>query len=188
MSRRAFFRQSLSSLGRFLANALQDAVDGQVVRASGGKRYLRPPGAIDEAAFLLTCTRCGECVRACPEDAIRLLPATAGAAVGTPCIDPLEHACTLCGQCIPACEPRALLPVTEPRQVRMGLAVIDPAACWAHSGRPCSICYQRCPFPDEAMHLRDGRPEVEAGACTGCGQCAYVCVSTPPAILIEPQN
>lgn len=182
--RRGFLHENIRALGRLLA----DAVTETIASAGGGKRYHRPPGAITEAAFLLTCTRCGECVEACPTKVISLLPASAGAAVGTPYIDPLQTACDLCGKCMPVCEPRALLTITDPRQVRMGTAVIEPAHCWAHKGSICDICYQRCPFPNEAIRLVGGKPEVLADACTGCGLCAYACPSTPPAILIKPGN
>lgn len=186
--RRGFFRDSLKALGRFVAETVQEAISDQVAKASGGQRYLRPPGAIDEAAFLLTCTRCGDCVSACPVQAIRLLPPTAGAAVSTPYIDPSLQACDLCGKCMPACEVRALLPIEEPHQVRMGLAAIDTGACWAYKGSICDLCYQRCPFPDEAIRMVEGKPHIISDACTGCGQCAYVCVSTPVAITIAPRN
>jgi len=186
--RRGFFREGLRSLTRLLAETMQGAVRETVTKASGGQRYLRPPGALPESTFLLTCTRCGECAKACPTQAIQLLPATAGAAVGTPYLDPLQQACNLCGECMPVCEPGALLQISDPRAVRMGLAVIDTAHCWAHKGSICDLCYQRCPYPDEAIRLTDGKPEVSADLCTGCGMCAYVCVSTPPAIKIEPRN
>lgn len=182
--RRGFLFDGVRSLGRLFADALSQSV----VKVGGGKRYLRPPGAIDEAAFLLTCTRCGDCVTACPEKAIKLLPATAGAAVGTPYIDPLDRACNQCGKCMPVCEPKALLTIADPRQVRMGTAVIDSHTCWAHKGSICDVCYQRCPYPDEAIRMVDGKPEILTDACTGCGLCAYVCVSTPGSIRIEPKN
>ncbi|NLH83102.1 MAG: 4Fe-4S binding protein, partial [Phyllobacteriaceae bacterium] len=31
---------------------------------------LRPPGAIDEEAFLAACIKCGQCVQVCPIEAI----------------------------------------------------------------------------------------------------------------------
>jgi MauM/NapG family ferredoxin protein len=182
--RRAFLLHNFRSLGRLFANTVSETI----TKASGGKRYLRPPGAIDEAAFLLTCTRCGDCGTACPTNVIKFLPPTAGAAVGTPYINPLEQACDLCGKCMPACEPKALLVVVDPRQVKIGTAVIDPETCWAHQGQICDMCYQRCPFPDEAIRMTDGKPEVIADACTGCGLCAYACVSTPISIKIEPRS
>ncbi len=182
--RRGFLIESFRGLGRLLA----DAVSETITSVGGGKRYLRPPGAIDEAAFLLTCTRCGDCVKACPVDAIKLLPPSAGGAVGTPYIDPLDAPCDLCGKCMPACEPGALLTITDPRKVRMGTAVLEPSTCWAYQGSICDLCYQRCPYPDEAIKLEGGKPVIVPDACTGCGQCAYVCVSTPVSIKIEPRK
>ena len=37
-----------------------------------GTRYLRPPGALPQPAFGDTCSRCGDCVKACPAQAIKL--------------------------------------------------------------------------------------------------------------------
>lgn len=186
--RRGFFLESFRALGRMVAETMHEAVSETVTKASGGRRHLRPPGAIDETAFLLTCTRCGDCAKACPTNVIKFLPPSAGAAVGTPYIDPLERACDLCGKCMPVCEPKALLNIADPRLVRIGLAVIDTETCWAHKGSICDLCVQRCPYPDEAIRLVNGKPAVIADACTGCGMCAYVCVSTPAAIKIEPCN
>lgn len=182
--RRGFFAESFRALGRLLA----ESVNETITKAGGGKRYLRPPGAIDEAAFLLTCTRCGDCAKVCPSNVIMFLPPSAGAAVGTPYISPHERPCDLCGKCMPACEPKALLTITDPRQVRMGTAVLNSDTCWAHQGQICDLCYQRCPFPDEAITIADGKPSIVPSACTGCGLCVYVCVSTPLSITITPTN
>ena len=42
--------------------------------ASRGAVPLRPPGALGEADFLAACTRCGQCVAACPFDTLTLIP------------------------------------------------------------------------------------------------------------------
>jgi ferredoxin-type protein NapG len=182
--RRGFFLQNFKALGRLLG----DAVGQALVSASGGGRHLRPPGALDEAAFLLSCTRCGDCADACPTKVIKFLAPSAGLAAGTPYIDPTDKACNLCGECMPVCKPGALLQITDPRLVRMGTAVINTTTCWSHQGSVCDLCYQRCPFPDEAIRTINGKPEIMADGCTGCGMCAAVCVSTPISIHIEPRK
>lgn len=41
-----------------------------VAQVGPNVRYLRPPGALAEPAFLDACTRCGDCIRACPAQCI----------------------------------------------------------------------------------------------------------------------
>ncbi|MGE5672956.1 MAG: 4Fe-4S dicluster domain-containing protein [Mycobacterium leprae] len=180
--RRSFLLDSLKGLGRMLAQSVSSAVEG----TAGGTRYIRPPGAVDEAEFLLICNRCGDCARVCPEFAVKFLPPTAGTAVGTPYIEPGERGCTLCGKCIPACVPGALTPVADMRQVRIGEARLDQERCLAHQGEACSLCYGRCPYPDQVLQLREGHPVILPEACTGCGLCAAFCPTTPKAIVVEP--
>jgi ferredoxin len=42
------------------------------------ERLIRPPGALNETDFLSRCIRCGECVRACPNNALHLAFTEAG--------------------------------------------------------------------------------------------------------------
>ena len=86
-------------------------------------KRLRPPGALDEKAFLQSCIKCGQCVQVCPVNAIRLADLIDGFGVGTPYIDAREQACDFsCDavQCILACPTGSLtyhkpdfLPVRE---------------------------------------------------------------------------
>jgi ferredoxin len=52
------------------------------------QRYVRPPGALPELAFLAACTRCGACAPACPVRAILTVPSAGGLAAGTPYLEP----------------------------------------------------------------------------------------------------
>ena len=145
----------------------------------------RPPGAISETQFLTSCTRCEECITACPHDAIVKAPAQFREAADTPMIDPDRQPCLLCHDfpCIEACEPLALdraLPVS------LGTARITEQTCLAYQGTVCSVCSERCPV-DGAITQVDGKPRVDESLCVGCGICRFVCPAPENAILLMPQ-
>jgi ferredoxin-type protein NapG len=145
---------------------------------------LRPPGAIDEIRFLEGCTRCDECRKACPHDAIIHAPARMREAAGTPMIDADHQACLMCEDfpCITACEPGVLSSLVPPM---MGTAKVTEHLCLAHHGTTCTVCSERCPV-EGAIAVNNGKPTVNEASCTGCGVCRYVCPAPENAILLMP--
>ena len=201
-----FFKSLGTLFAGFVADRIEDAVTGL------GPKLLRPPGALDELAFLTQCTRCDKCMRACPENAILKAPPTAGLALGTPYLDPRSVPCFLCTTlpCVAECDDQALVwprllradgTVLEgPRATRMGTAKVKPDLCVTWDGadreaRACRVCVDRCPYPEEAIRIAEsgedrtvGHPVVEAEVCTGCGLCVFACPAEPVAIVVEPRR
>lgn len=181
LDRRAFFSQGLSRALREIVGA----VEQKVVQA----QYVRPPGALPEAAFLAACTRCGACADVCPVHAITKLPPAAGLAAGTPTLDVAVTACLMCEgmPCAVACPTPALeVPAWGWRDVQMAQVVIDASRCIAFRDVECGICARVCPVGEDALRIDErGRPVIGA-ACTGCGQCLNACVTTPTSLRAEP--
>ncbi len=154
--------------------------------------WLRPPGALEEAQFLETCTGCGDCLDACPHESIRVLEeAPASEAVArkeTPVIYPDEQPCYLCEDfpCIAACEPEALRPVGSRKAVNMGIAVVSQRICTA--GQGCHACVSQCPTRALAMDFASLAIRVEEALCVGCGICEHICktVNDHVAIKVAP--
>lgn len=144
----------------------------------------RPPGAIDEFQFLAGCTRCGDCVTACPYDAIVNAPDRMVSIAGTPVIEADSSACMMCEEfpCIAACEPGVLVH-SIPKI--MGTARVTEHLCLAHHSTTCTVCSERCPV-ESAIVVADGKPTVAEEVCTGCGVCRYVCPAPENAILLMP--
>ncbi len=164
---------------------------------------LRPPGALDEEAFLGACVRCGLCVRDCPYDTLDLARLGEPVAAGTPYFVARDVPCEMCEDipCVKACPTGALDPaLTEIDDARMGVAVlIDQQTCLNFLGLRCDVCYRVCPLIDEAITLeldhneRTGKhtrflPTVDAEACTGCGKCEAACVLEVAAIKVLPTS
>jgi len=144
----------------------------------------RPPGAVDEASFLAGCTRCNDCVTACPVGAIVHAPDRFRAAAGTPMIDAHSVACVMCADtpCITACKP-GVLRADQP--MKMGVAWIQNEACLAYTGSFCSVCSERCPV-EGAITVSMGKPRILENVCTGCGVCASVCPAPTNAVVVMP--
>ena len=112
-ARRQFFKQSVWSMGKAVHDFYEEQKDTPappppeaplVYRTD----WLRPPGAVEEELFLERCTRCGDCIPACPYGSIKKNPAN-----GFPILFANESPCFLCDDvpCVAACETEALLPV-----------------------------------------------------------------------------
>ncbi len=96
-----------------------------VLQAKANPR-LRPPGALDEDAFLAACIKCGQCVQVCPVEAIFLADVDEGFGIGVPYISARDQACDFsCDaiQCVLACPTGALThDLDKPEQTEMGFA------------------------------------------------------------------
>ena len=77
---------------------------------------LRPPGALPENEFLAACTRCGQCVQACPYDMLHLASLIAPMEAGTPYFVARDKPCEMCPDipCMNACPSGALSEELKP--------------------------------------------------------------------------
>jgi MauM/NapG family ferredoxin protein len=155
------------------------------------KRFLRPPGAQDEAHFQASCIRCGKCTQICPYRTISEASFFEGLSMlGTPVIDARNIPCYLCMKCPPVCPSGALdRSLIEKNDVRMGLAEINKDTCYAWQGTLCRSCYENCPIFDEAITMdTELRPVVHEKKCVGCGICENVCPVNEAAIIAKPKD
>lgn len=164
---------------------------------------LRPPGALPEQDFLSACTRCGQCVQACPYDMLHLASLISPVEAGTPYFIARDKPCEMCLDipCMNACPTGALSEeLKDIDDARMGLAVLlDHETCLNWQGLRCDVCYRVCPLIDKAITLEKVHndrtsihakliPTVHSDACTGCGKCEQACVLEEAAIKVLPMD
>ncbi len=131
-------------------------------------KVIRPPGAVEERAFLERCIRCAECMKVCPNNALHPAFLEAGLeGLWTPIliarIGYCEHSCVLCGQ---VCPTGAIQKITEREKlgqgtppVKIGTAFYDHGRCLPWSMQtPCIVCEEFCPTSPKAIWVE----EVEA--------------------------
>lgn len=181
-SRRAFFRRAAGKAAEKVVEHAQAKIEARATR------WVRPPFAVPELEFMLACTRCGDCIEACPPKVLFPLAASYGADVAsTAALDVLGGGCHLCEDwpCVTACEADALkLPETEENEKiwpKMSQASIVSDECLPFRGPECGACAGSCPIPETLTFHRE-RPQINLGNCAGCGLCLAACIAEPKAI------
>ena len=181
MTRRRLFEHSFEQL----AHTVGRVIGGRLDRVP--RPCVRPPGALPEGLFRLSCARCHACVDACPEGAIDGLEIADPTIDGTPRLRPAERPCWWCEDtpCITACPHGALVrpPDTAPQAIAR--AHLDAEACLEAGGQPCDACVDACPPGIAAVTKTRGHvPVLSTGACVGCGLCVDRCAARTPAFSI----
>lgn len=143
-----------------------------------------------ETACTYGCLGCGDCVAACPFDAIHMNETT-----GLPEVD--DQKCVACGACVKAC-PRNIIELRNkgPKDRRVFVSCINKdkgaiarkackAACIG-----CMKCAKECPF--EAITVENNLAYVDYNKCRLCRKCVSVCptgaiheVNFPPRKITE---
>jgi polyferredoxin len=129
------------------------------------EKVIRPPGSVEERAFLERCIRCAECMKVCPNNALHPALFEAGLeGMWTPILVPrigyCEHSCVLCGQVCPTgaiqkIDEKAKMGIDQP-PIRLGTAMYDHGRClpWAMA-TPCIVCEEFCPTSPKAIWVEE---------------------------------
>ena len=174
---------------------------------------LRPPGSLDEEAFLSRCIRCGECMKVCPNNSLHPTLDQAGIeGLWTPTLVPrigyCEPSCVLCSE---ACPTGAIWQITSKEKgwvvgvgaqnqpIRLGTAFYDRGRClpWAEATE-CIVCEEWCPVSPKAIYVEEAevidsaghtktvkQPRIDPSRCVGCGACEYACpLQDRPAVYV----
>jgi ferredoxin-type protein NapF len=136
--------------------------------ASDARAPSRPPWAVAEDRFVEQCTRCGDCVGACPRGLIRARDG------GFPEIAFEHRGCTFCRACLEACDAHAL----DARKPAFMARVTVAEHCLARNRVECRACGDAC--DERALRFVPAlggisRFVVGVERCTGCGACVASC-------------
>lgn len=140
---------------------------------------LRPPWAMVEVAFIDRCTRCNDCLKACPE---QILVCGDG---GYPSVDFQRGECTFCADCVTACQPLAL--ARDAGQLPWPYQLAIAADCLPQQGVECRVCGEFCELGAIRFAPRIGSPplpQVDPACCTACGACVAPCPSGSIRIVL----
>ena len=206
--RRNFFKHGITRV----AKAASDAIEHKVELKA--KHWIRPPFARPELDFLLNCSRCGDCIDACPHGVIFPLPIRRGAEVAaTPAMDILNKGCHLCADwpCVVACKDQALLfpsvapvdetdaaetatdaPVDLVAEIKFPAALDCPPLAKSKVNTTACLPYTgpECGACKGSCPVPDTlvwqseKPDIVQDNCIGCGLCREACITNPKAIEI----
>ena len=152
---------------------------------------IRPPGAVDPVLYNLLCSRCGNCIKACPTNIIIPYPDfNDPLSWMTPAISFKTgyclETCNICGKVCPT-GAITLFSVAAKPDLFMGIAEINTENCYLTNNRECIKCREACKY--NAVEFLQGsnvlimRPVIDKLTCVGCGACEVVCPASCISVL-----
>jgi len=125
-----------------------------------------------------TCTQCGECLRACPQNIIIKGDG------GFPKVDFQLGECDFCYECAASC-PESLF--TEKQQNPWPNKAEIQSQCLTLHNVFCQSCRDHC--PEDIINFKPtlggiSKPEIDSDVCTGCGACIAPCPANAIQIKI----
>lgn len=151
------------------------------IHAPAENTVVRLPWSISENRFIDQCTRCEDCLSACPENII-----TNGEGK-YPVLNFRLGGCTFCQDCVTACK-QPLFNTTEyPWQNQ---AEINEN-CLTKQGVFCQNCKDACDAKAITFHYGTNRipiPIIQPEQCNGCGACVSPCPNNSIQIQTSVQQ
>lgn len=130
---------------------------------------VRLPWLKKDLAFTDACTRCGDCVKACPEQIIRIGDG------GFPEIDFNIAECTFCQECVNHCQ-EDMFDKNQASAWHYKAQVSD--RCLSADSVYCRSCAESCETQALTFNFTDTlfvSPDVVSDDCNGCGACVAIC-------------
>jgi len=162
------------------------------------KGLIRPPGTLPEMDFLARCSRCGECMAACPTNTLQPIWLDAGfMGLFSPGLNLRRCYCSPeCRMCGEVCPTDAIRSLSKDERIwaKTGTAVIFRRKCLAwEQQKSCMVCDEVCPYKAVEFRKEPGNPvpvpQVREEKCAGCGYCEHFCpVQNQSAIVVTPMG
>lgn len=146
-----------------------------------GELPIRPPWSKSEEEFTELCTRCDDCIAACPQNI--LFRGTAG----FPEVSFSRAGCDYCQACAKACQTQAIEISPSKEFSPWTISARFKANCLSERGVVCRSCGDVCETRAIRFKLAVGGIaliDFDASACSGCGECVSLC----PVAAIEMQH
>ncbi len=115
------------------------------------------------------CIGLGDCTRACPSDAIHIMPN------GIARVD--INSCTGCSACAKVCPNHVISILPAAVKVQVSCSSHDKGAAVRKKCQAgclgCGMCERKC--PQGAIHVENNLATIDYSKCIGCGTCQSVC-------------
>lgn len=130
---------------------------------------VRLPWLKKDLAFTDACTRCADCVKACPEQIIRIGDG------GFPEIDFSIAECTFCQKCLDSCSEDMF---DKEQELAWHYKAQISERCLNSDLVYCRSCAESCETQALKFNFTDTlfvSPDVVSDDCNGCGACVAIC-------------
>lgn len=130
---------------------------------------VRLPWVRDELEFVDACSRCGDCIKACPENIVIKGDG------GFPELNFSRGECTFCTDCVTSCS-EDLFASLDDHPWSLKADITDE--CLSVKKVVCIICKEQCEAEAISFIPKVGsvsQPILDLEKCTGCGACVKPC-------------